>query len=357
MRKFILLSFIVFFKISMALCQTGKKPQFITYEPIGNLGNISCFDSIITLSVTASSQLEVRLEVVSGPASISGNVLTILPINFKVGSNETSIEVKASQAGNDTICPATVSIPIYINSKILEESSVVSANSFYCEGESFTIAPKTIDSVNYRWIFPDSKILNSKDLSFNNVNTSVSGIYRLYLYKGVCRSELNYITLNIKPYPEIHWLNEKESIPYDSLPFTFQFEPNNGMLHVNDTYMLGNIFNSSASGIYNFSYSITESGCMNTISGSFFSALMEPPVVYRIITPNNDRKNDFLTIDHIENYADYELIIFDSWGNIIFNKTNDYDFPPATIAAGNYYYELNIKKPVIKKSGNLLIVK
>jgi large repetitive protein len=66
------------------------------------------------------------------------------------------------------------------------------------------------------------------------------------------------------------------------------------------------------------------------------------------ITPNDDGKNDALVIDGIEQYAENELVIFNRWGDILYqskpyrnnwrgtNKTGD------SLPEGTYYYVLRL---------------
>jgi alpha-tubulin suppressor-like RCC1 family protein len=70
--------------------------QTITFTPIGNrlMSNPS-----VSLSATASSNLPVTFNVVSGPASLSGTTLTL--------TGEGTVVIRASQAGNTAFAPAS----------------------------------------------------------------------------------------------------------------------------------------------------------------------------------------------------------------------------------------------------------
>lgn len=63
------------------------------------------------------------------------------------------------------------------------------------------------------------------------------------------------------------------------------------------------------------------------------------------ITPNNDGTNDQLVIEGIENHPENELILFDRWGNLIFQASpykNSWDgtLNNAPLPEGAYYYVL-----------------
>ncbi|GAB3540662.1 hypothetical protein GCM10027443_38910 [Pontibacter brevis] len=75
---------------------TGLESQTITFADIPDM---TFGEGPVTLSATASSGLPVSFEVVSGPATVSGNILTI------TGAGD--VTVRAMQAGNDTYSAAT----------------------------------------------------------------------------------------------------------------------------------------------------------------------------------------------------------------------------------------------------------
>lgn len=73
-----------------------KNEQTITFNAIGD----QFFEAgSLTLSVTASSGLEVTFDIVSGPATISGSTVSFIDLG--------TITVSASQAGNDSFLAAT----------------------------------------------------------------------------------------------------------------------------------------------------------------------------------------------------------------------------------------------------------
>ncbi len=83
----------------------NNAPELIIYSnPFGKLSQIISFDSIpdklptdipFTISASASSGLEVAFDIVSGPATINGNVITLTGV-------EGVVTVRATQAGNDS---------------------------------------------------------------------------------------------------------------------------------------------------------------------------------------------------------------------------------------------------------------
>ncbi|PSR55167.1 hypothetical protein AHMF7605_17460 [Adhaeribacter arboris] len=85
----------------------GSKNQVINFPPIANK---SLSQSPFTLVATASSGLPVSFKVVSGPATIKGNKITLTALG--------SVTVKASVVGNDTYRPAEAINSFFVESPV-----------------------------------------------------------------------------------------------------------------------------------------------------------------------------------------------------------------------------------------------
>ena len=78
------------------------------------------------------------------------------------------------------------------------------------------------------------------------------------------------------------------------------------------------------------------------------------------ISPNGDGKNDFWKVDNIEIYKDFELNIFDQFGQVIYNVPNNYKnefdgmYKGTALPTGNYYYIFQKDQKQFK--GNITIV-
>ncbi|KAA9345809.1 LamG-like jellyroll fold domain-containing protein [Adhaeribacter soli] len=66
-------------------------------------------------------------------------------------------------------------------------------------------------------------------------------------------------------------------------------------------------------------------------------------VVYNIVTPNNDDKNDFFTVENIHLYPGNELRVFNRWGKEVYS-TKDYKnkWSGKDLSDGTYYYYLKL---------------
>ncbi len=81
-------------------------------------------------------------------------------------------------------------------------------------------------------------------------------------------------------------------------------------------------------------------------------------IVYELISPDGDGKNDTFFIQNIEKYQDNEVHIFNTWNQSVFKKNNyTNDWSGEELPAGTYYY--TIKIPSLNKSlkGSLYLKK
>jgi gliding motility-associated-like protein len=77
------------------------------------------------------------------------------------------------------------------------------------------------------------------------------------------------------------------------------------------------------------------------------------------LTPNSDGVNDFWVIKNLELYSQNEVNVFDSRGNLIFNKRNygnDWNGSTAggRLATGVYYYKVIVDGKVFTGSINVV---
>jgi gliding motility-associated-like protein len=78
------------------------------------------------------------------------------------------------------------------------------------------------------------------------------------------------------------------------------------------------------------------------------------------ISPNGDSKNDFWKIENVDIYKDFALQVFDQFGYVIYEATNNYNnefdgkLNGTPLPTGNYYYVFKNEKITYK--GNITIV-
>lgn len=101
----------------------------------------------------------------------------------------------------------------------------------------------------------------------------------------------------------------------------------------------------SQPGMYNVSLSITTSaGCDSTFEATVF--VIDKLTFPTIITPNNDGKNDLLVFIGLEAFNGSKLVIYNRWGNLIY-QSDDYknNWDGGNFPAGTYYYILEVNNP------------
>jgi gliding motility-associated-like protein len=70
------------------------------------------------------------------------------------------------------------------------------------------------------------------------------------------------------------------------------------------------------------------------------------------LTPNADSYNDVLIIPNIDTYPNSEIVIFNGYGQVVYQSSpynNDWDatFGGTVVPAGTYYYVLDLHDPVL----------
>ena len=89
-------------------------------------------------------------------------------------------------------------------------------------------------------------------------------------------------------------------------------------------------------------YYVVVSGLCNSSSdSSLVTTIICNIIAPNVITPNGDGSNDYLVFDGLEHYPESSLLIFNRWGNKIY-ESNDYqnNWGPKDISDGTYFYIL-----------------
>lgn len=91
-------------------------------------------------------------------------------------------------------------------------------------------------------------------------------------------------------------------------------------------------------GIYHF-INTNANGCTDTVA---VTVIAPGIVIPNIFTPNNDGKNDVFKIAGLESFPGSQLLIFNRWGNQVY-QAGDYlnNWDGSGLAEGTYYYVLN----------------
>jgi len=104
------------------------------------------------------------------------------------------------------------------------------------------------------------------------------------------------------------------------------------------------------SGYYQVSLSVVQNSCHSTVtSDSIRVKTCEKPklIIPNVFTPNGDGQNDVFYIKGLEAYPQSELLIYNRWGNLVY-QNSDYqnDWNCGECAEGVYYYILTVKEGI-----------
>jgi hypothetical protein len=145
------------------------------------------FGSNINLSATASSGLPVSFSLVSGSATLSGNLLTPTGLG--------TITVRASQSGNSNYLPAA-NVDRSFCVRVAELNSISGPNSI-CPGVNATYTINNIPGANYIWRIAGGSTLPSNTNSVTTVWPAPGNYTLIVGAQGSCGAASAEDSLNI----------------------------------------------------------------------------------------------------------------------------------------------------------------
>jgi len=258
------------------------------------------------------------------------------------------------------ICPAMFSAPVILTLIPGSDAGDIIGELLVCNYEndsSLEINPVTGSIVDWNI---------STDNGTTWVGTGVSDT--LYEYNGL----LNYTVFAV--------LVQEGNCPYDTafhsivvLPLAISAGTDISIFEEDSTQLSasgGSFFtwfpdyNMSDAGIYNpivwpevtttYNVAISDiNGCTDTASVTItVMANLSEIIVPNLITPNADSYNDILVIQNIETYPNNEIVIFNGYGQVVYQSSpynNDWDatFGGTVIPDGTYFYVLDLHDPVL----------
>lgn len=110
-------------------------------------------------------------------------------------------------------------------------------------------------------------------------------------------------------------------------------------------------------GAYTVTLTVTgDNGCVSTVTLDY-TIIADPIIVPNVFTPNGDNLNDFLIFKNLEYYGIASLVIFNRWGNKIYesgNYQNDWD--GENVVNGVYFYILGVPELEEPITGHLTVI-
>ncbi|GAB2700639.1 hypothetical protein GCM10027037_26880 [Mucilaginibacter koreensis] len=90
--------------------------------------------------------------------------------------------------------------------------------------------------------------------------------------------------------------------------------------------------------------------------------VLQPVLIYNTFTPNGDGLNDLWNIEHIEDYPEAHIQIFNRWGVLLFQSIGyshpwDGKYKGADVPAGTYYYLIQLQHEEKPLSGYITLIR
>lgn len=98
-----------------------------------------------------------------------------------------------------------------------------------------------------------------------------------------------------------------------------------------------------------YSVKITDGLGQDTTINFIIKKILCEPIISNNFTPNNDGYNDTWSISKIETFPDFDLYVYNRWGQLVHHQSNEYipwDGKSLTLplADATYYYILYLSK-------------
>lgn len=241
-------------------------------------------------------------------------------------------------------------------------------DSIICSGTPYTVSLTSClpgGTVNY-WGNNQSGQGSFSDMQ-TTTTTPLLLSYSAYANLNNCTSDTTNFTIYIQPNPVANYSINPTSILVD-VPVTFTDESTapasvvqswNWLL--NDTLASvlqdwGQTF--STPGTFPLCIIIQDNyGCVDTLC-SIIQAIPAEVKIPNVITPNGDSANELLVFEYLEFYPNNQLLIFNRWGNLIYEKPSyQNDWNGEGYTDGTYFFLLKIVDKDLSYSGFFQIIR
>ncbi|KAA9340300.1 gliding motility-associated C-terminal domain-containing protein [Adhaeribacter soli] len=239
-----------------------------------------------------------------------------------------------------------------LNQTIFRNADKLQAQAYrntICEGDTVQLSAYGAGAEQFRWK-PANGLISPADTSANPVVNPTSTTTYKVIGSSTCRTDTAYVKVTVLPKPkplvmsgsqQVHTFAEKQQylVHNQTAGNSYYWEVTGGTIASGQgqASILVN-WGDEGAGVV----SVTESnaaGCKRVtklpvqISG-------EPDlIIYNILTPNNDGKNDAFVIENLKWYPQNELRIFNRWGKEVYQSKNYLNnWKAEKVSAGIYYY-------------------
>jgi len=212
---------------------------------------------------------------------------------------------------------------------------IIYTDNEICEGDTLFLTTDTIQGGSYLWSGPNNYNNNTYADTILNASTVNTGTYSVTIADTNGCSSSSTTFVEVFQYPVIN-LGNDTIVCIDSV-FTLEVDPN----------FYSYIWQDSST---NFFHTVQDSGwhfvtveyggaCSTTDSIYIILDSCLANSIVNVFTPNGDGFNDFFVIKNIEYFPGSRLLIFNRWGETVY-ESNDYknDWDGLGQPAGTYFY-------------------
>lgn len=315
-----------------------------------------------TLSPTVCNWQQISMAWNSGPAEIAA--ISLRDLNIQANGNDFAIDnLSFTETTGD--CSTSMTITVVNNIPIDVQTSVEA-----CLGENVLIVPN--NGINLQWTHPNGSIINAQNLELNNINSQDFGTYTVSSASSAGCFAPSQVTLSLfQPplvvSPSFAVIEPGGSVQLNALVgggltnFTVTWSPAEGL---SCTDCINPVASPSENTVYQVTI-VTDDGCSRTLSVQILiEYTCNTVAIPTIFSPNNDGLNDEICIQNPQCVNNFELTIYNRWGEMVFytnnpNKCWDGTFRGQAAPLGVYAYKVfaSTGDVFLTDSGNISLVR
>ena len=283
-----------------------------------------------------------------GPTESTQYILTIVDANGCLATDQLTILVanpyNASAGPDSTVCMNSIyltgNLPLDAFGLWEGPEGVI----IHQADQATTLVSNLKEGANkFRWTIT----------SFNQLYYDFDDIVIYVEAKPKARADI-FFTNNYTPIRNIALLENDKQVNLADLSFELLTMPANGrLIESNELGVYHYLPKIDFIGIDSFRYELCNLNCDQCSDALVKIKISEVTDICEIlptgITPNDDGLNDYLIIDGIEDFPDQHLVVFNRWGDIVYEaKPYQNDWKGTSqktgraLAAGTYFYHLRL---------------
>ena len=341
--------------INLSLCRVASDALtiIINSKPVANAISNSpvCDGTSIVLSASGGSEYTW-----SGVNAFSGSGASVTINNAKFRDSG-KYYVSISSVGGCRLIDSTV-----VNVIKGPVATTSFDNKTICQGESLSL--NISGGTSYLW--SPSTGLSSFVIANPVAKPADTTIYTVVVQNETVCTDSATITVNVIPKPFVDAGPDKSILEGQSIQLIASANSSNNSYswfpdrYIDDIHSLQPIINP----VNDITYFLTvssDNGC-GISTDSVKIHVFKKIIIPNAFSPNSDGINDYWNIKAINSYNDYEVSVFNRYGQIVYATRNyskpwDGSFNGKPLPIGTYYYVINLKQGLPKLNGYVVILR